>query len=175
MLDRRGETRGQSCAADTHSAWFILFAVLDLLIKQLCGQEMKERLKKTETWNKSYSTVGWVYRRHSGKLLRAHLRKDMLRGFLKMLETVSTFFKYSYLVCHHKSYSQELLLYRKVDKEMLADTDSIYKYRMRSHWNLQHLYLPHGVDFRRVLPLTDQSESVGRRQLQLASCQSLEH
>lgn len=34
----------------------------------------------------------------------------MLRGFLKMLETVSTFFKYSYLVCHHKSNSQELLL-----------------------------------------------------------------
>lgn len=46
------ETRGQSSTAGTHSAWFIFFAVLDLLIKQLREsdreQEMKRRRKKKQ-------------------------------------------------------------------------------------------------------------------------------
>lgn len=44
--DQRGKTQGQSRTAGTHSTRFILFAVLDLLIKQLCEQEMKG--KKSE-------------------------------------------------------------------------------------------------------------------------------
>ncbi len=52
--DRGADTQGQSGIAGTHSAWFILFAVLDLLIKQLCESNREQMMKKDKRLEKEY-------------------------------------------------------------------------------------------------------------------------
>lgn len=54
----------------------------------------------------------------------------MLRGFLKTLETVSTFFKYSiWFVTTNLTHKNFCFTEKstQTSKQMLADTDSIYK------------------------------------------------
>lgn len=60
---RRAETQGRSSFAGTHSTWFIFFAVLDLLIKQLWESDREREMKREKRdwiWAKDGSTVKWV-------------------------------------------------------------------------------------------------------------------
>lgn len=59
--DQTARTQWRRGPADTHSAWFILFAVLDLLIKQLRewqGTRAADREKRKGAWAKM-GTVTW--------------------------------------------------------------------------------------------------------------------